>query len=126
MLKTTKIKGVKFTLPWKGLFKIQKMFDNNIMELLTISDEGVERVNINKLKAYHHDNPPTNVIIVVVIVDTRPNGKIKNRHTRITKLIFHLTCIPNQRIYLRSTQNQEEHLMKMILNGLKKKIQEVP
>jgi hypothetical protein len=40
MLKATKIKGGKFMLPWKGPFKIQKMFDNNIMELLTISDEG--------------------------------------------------------------------------------------
>jgi hypothetical protein len=29
MFKATKIKGGKFTLPWKGPFKIQKMFDNN-------------------------------------------------------------------------------------------------
>jgi hypothetical protein len=43
MPKVTKIKGGKFMLPWKGPFKIQKMFDNNIVELLTISDEGVER-----------------------------------------------------------------------------------
>jgi hypothetical protein len=53
MLEATKIKGVKFTLPWKGPFKIQKMFDNNTVELSTISDEGVEKVNINKLKTYH-------------------------------------------------------------------------
>ncbi len=91
----------------------------------TINDEGVERVNINKLKTYHHDNPPTNVIIVVVTFDTRPNGKNKNRHKRRTTLISHLTCIPNQRIYLGLTQNQKEHLMRLILNGLKKKIQEV-
>jgi hypothetical protein len=52
MPKAIKIKGGKFTLP----FKIQKVFDNNTMELSTISDEGVERVNINKLKAYQHDN----------------------------------------------------------------------
>ncbi len=51
MPKATKFKGGKFTLPWKGPFKIQKIFDNNIMELSTISDEWVERVNINKLKA---------------------------------------------------------------------------
>jgi hypothetical protein len=45
------------------------MFDNNTMELPTTSDEGIEWANINKLKVYHH-NPPTNVIITLVIVDT--------------------------------------------------------
>jgi hypothetical protein len=69
MFKATKIKGGKFTLPWKGPFKIEKVFDNNTMELSTISDEGVKRVTINKLKVYFH-NPPTNVIITVFIVDT--------------------------------------------------------
>ncbi len=33
MLKTTKKRTCKFTLPWKGLFKIKNMFDNNIVEL---------------------------------------------------------------------------------------------
>jgi hypothetical protein len=88
MLKATKIKGGKFTLPWKGPIKIQKMFNNNIVELSTISDEGVETVNNNKLKAYHHNNPPTSVIIAVVTVDTIPNGKIKNRHKKKNKLNF--------------------------------------
>jgi hypothetical protein len=88
MPKATKIKGGKFTLPWKGIFKIQKMLDNNSVELSTINDEGVERVNINKLKVYHHNNPPTNVIIVVVTVDIRPSGKIKNRHRKKTKPTF--------------------------------------
>jgi hypothetical protein len=58
------------------------------MELSTISDEGVERININKLKAYHHENPPTDVIIVVVIVDIRLNGKIRNRHRKKKKPNF--------------------------------------
>jgi len=40
MLKATKINGGKFTLPWKGPFKIEKMFGNNIVELSTINDEG--------------------------------------------------------------------------------------
>ncbi len=92
----------------KGLFKIQKMFDNNIVELSTISNEEADRVNINKLKVYHHNNPPTNVIIMVVIVDTRPSGKIKNRYRKKTKLIFHLSCMPNQRIYPGLTQNLEK------------------
>jgi hypothetical protein len=86
MPKASKIKGSKFTLPWKSHFKIQNMFDNNTMEL-TISDEGVKIVNINKLKVYHH-NPPTSVIIADVIVDTRPSSKIGNRHRKRTKLNF--------------------------------------
>jgi len=45
MCETTKIKGDKFTLPWKGPFKIQKMFDNNTMELSTISDWGGGKEN---------------------------------------------------------------------------------
>jgi hypothetical protein len=55
------------------------MFDNNVVELSTINDEVVEKVNINKLKAYHHNNSSTNVIIITVTIDTRLNGKIKNR-----------------------------------------------
>jgi len=31
MLKAANTKGGKFTLPWKGLLKILKMFDNNTM-----------------------------------------------------------------------------------------------
>jgi len=52
------------------------MFDNNTMELSTISNEGAKKVNINKLKVYRHNNAPTNVIIVIVTIDTRPGGKI--------------------------------------------------
>jgi hypothetical protein len=97
MPKAIKIKGGKFTFP----FKTQKMFDNNIVELTTINDEGVERVNIKKSKVYHH-NPPTNVIIIVVIVDTRPSNKVESRHRKKINLI-HLNCIPNQRTYPRLT-----------------------
>ncbi len=46
---------------------------------------GVERVNINKLKAYHHDNPRNNVIIIVVTVDTKPSGIFLNRHKKKRK-----------------------------------------
>jgi hypothetical protein len=74
MIKATKIKGGKFTLPWKGPFKIQFFFYNNTMELSTISDEGAKRININKLKIYQHNNPPTNVIITIVTIDTRHSG----------------------------------------------------
>jgi hypothetical protein len=104
MFKATKIKGGKFSLPWKGLFKIQKIFDNNIMELSTISDEGAEKININKLKTYHHNNPQTNVIIMAIIIDTKYSRKNRNKHERKENLIFHLTCIQNQIIYPGFTQ----------------------
>jgi hypothetical protein len=96
------------------------------MKLSTISDEGAYEININKLKAYHHNNPPTNVIIMVVTINAKPSGKLEIGIERKTNLIFHLTCIPNQIIYLGLTQNLEKHLMRMILSGMKKKIQEVP
>ncbi len=64
------------------------MFDNNSIELSTISDEEVEKVNINKLNAYHHDNPPIDLIITIIAVDTRPSWKIKNRHRKRSKLNF--------------------------------------
>jgi hypothetical protein len=88
MPKATKIKGGKFTLPWKGPFKIQKMFDNNTMELSTISDEGAKRININKLKTYHYNNPPTNIIITIVTIYTRYNGEIRNKHKNKNKFNF--------------------------------------
>jgi hypothetical protein len=50
MPKAIRIKGGKFILPWKGPFKIQKMFDNNTVELSTINNEGAKTLNINKLK----------------------------------------------------------------------------
>jgi hypothetical protein len=43
------------------------------MELSTISDEEVERVNINKSKVCHHDNPPIDVIITTITLDTKPS-----------------------------------------------------
>jgi len=53
MPKTTKIKGGKFKLPWKGPYKIHKTFNNIIIELTTLGNDEVKRVNINKLKEYH-------------------------------------------------------------------------
>ncbi len=50
MLKSTKIKGGKFKVPWKGPYKMHKALNNNIVELTTQGDDEVERVNINKLK----------------------------------------------------------------------------
>jgi len=49
---------------------------------------GVKRTNINKLKTYHYNNPPTNVIITAITIYTRPSGKIRNRHRKKNKPNF--------------------------------------
>jgi hypothetical protein len=87
MPKATKIKGGNLHYLGRVPLKYKKMFDNNNVELSTISDEGVEKVNINKLKAYHNKSP-TNVIIATVTINTRPSGKIKNRHKKKNKPNF--------------------------------------
>jgi len=52
MPKSTKIKGGKFKLPWKGPYKMHKVFNNNIVELTILGDGEVERVNINKFISF--------------------------------------------------------------------------
>jgi hypothetical protein len=80
MPKPTKIKGHKFRLAWKRPFKIQKMFNNNIMESSTISNDDIENININKLKEYHHDNTLIVVMIIIIIVNIKHINKPKNRN----------------------------------------------
>jgi hypothetical protein len=41
--------------------------DNNIVELTNLSNDDMERVNINKLKEYQHGEPP--IVIVVIVVN---------------------------------------------------------
>jgi hypothetical protein len=97
------------------------VFDNNIVELSITSDEGIERININKIKVYHR-NLPTNVIIVAIY--TRPCGKIGNRHRKKTKLNlpFKLYTKPKKLSWINP--KVEKHLMNRILSGLEGKIQE--
>ncbi len=64
MPKTIEIKGGKFRLPWKGPYKVHKTFNNNIVALITLGGDEVERVNVNKLKEYHSKNVITNVMAV--------------------------------------------------------------
>jgi hypothetical protein len=52
MLKAMKIKSKKFKLPWKGPYKVQLFFNNNTVELSTLSNDDMEKVNIIKLKKY--------------------------------------------------------------------------
>jgi hypothetical protein len=56
MPKATKIKGGKFRLLWKGPYKVQFFFNNNTVKLSTLSNDDMEKVNINKLKEYQHSD----------------------------------------------------------------------
>ncbi len=71
--KVTKIKGSKFKLSWEGPYKVQKVYNSNMMELNILSNNDVQRVNINKLKKYHHGEPPIIIMIVVVNIEGRMN-----------------------------------------------------
>jgi hypothetical protein len=44
MPKAMKIKGGKFRLRWKGLYKVQKVFNNNTIELSTLNNDDMEKV----------------------------------------------------------------------------------
>jgi hypothetical protein len=69
MPKSTKIKGSKFKLPWKGPYKIHKTLNKNTIKLTILGDDEVERVNINKLKEYHSKNMATNIMVANVHVE---------------------------------------------------------
>jgi hypothetical protein len=73
MPKSTKSKGGKFKLPWKGPYKVRKTFNNNIVESTTLGDDEVEKVNINKLKEYHSKNVAVNIMVANVHVKRYPN-----------------------------------------------------
>lgn len=50
------------------------------MELSTISNDDVERVNINKLKGYCHNHTPIDVVMIFLIIDTERSNKPRKRH----------------------------------------------
>lgn len=62
-----KNQGDKFRLPWEGPFKLQKMLNNNIVELFTINNDDMEKININNLKGYCHEN--TLIVIMTIVVE---------------------------------------------------------
>jgi hypothetical protein len=73
MPKSTNIKGGKIKLPWKGPYKVCKDVDNNIIELTTLGDDEVEKVNINKLKEYLPKNMVANIMVANVHVKRCPS-----------------------------------------------------
>lgn len=43
----------KFRMPWEGPYKLGEVYNNNIIKLLILSNEKVDKVNVNKLKFYN-------------------------------------------------------------------------
>jgi hypothetical protein len=75
---TSKIKGNKFKLPWECPYKMQKIFNNNMVESSTLNNSDVEKVNINKLKKCHHGETPT--IIMTIVVNIRRRVKLVQKN----------------------------------------------
>ncbi len=66
---------------------MQKIFNNNMVELNTLSNNDVERVNINKLKKYHHGETPTFIMTIIVNIKGRVKSvQKKNEHATPTNL----------------------------------------
>jgi hypothetical protein len=42
MLEYMKVKGINFNLPWKGPYRVQFVFNNNTVELSTLSNDDGE------------------------------------------------------------------------------------
>jgi hypothetical protein len=54
------------------IVKVPPTFNNNIVQLITLSNENITLVNVNKLKAYQ--NPIITVIAITII--TQDNNRI--------------------------------------------------
>jgi hypothetical protein len=63
--KIQKLKKANSFFPWIGPFRVKKVFDNNIVQLSTLSNEDVALLDINQLKPYQ--NPIELIILGVVI-----------------------------------------------------------
>jgi hypothetical protein len=97
--KTTKIKGGKLKLTWKGPYKVHKTFNNNIIELTTLGDDEAEKVNINKLKEYHSKSVVTNLMVANVHVKRYPSRYHQSKTPTIVpknslKLVSKLRRLP--------------------------------
>ncbi len=93
MPKTTKIKGAKFKLPWRGIYKIYKSFNNNIVGVTIMGDDEIKKVNINKLKEYHSKIVVVNVIVANAYVERYPNKYHQNK-SLITKPTNSFRLVP--------------------------------
>jgi hypothetical protein len=98
MPKTTKIKGGKFKLPQKGPYKVHNFLNDNIVELTTLGDHEVERININKLKEYHSKSVVANIMACNVHVKRYPNNTIEAR-PQLLYLEIHLGLSRNLENY---------------------------
>ncbi len=76
---------------------MHKTFNNNIVELTTLGDDEVERVNIKKIKEYHSKNMVVNIMVANVHVIRCPSRYHRSRtSTIVPKKIFRLVTKPEE------------------------------
>ncbi len=73
MPKSTNFKGGKYKLPWKGPYKVHKAFSNNFVELTTLGDDEIKRINIIKKFKCHSKNVATDIMVANVHVERHPS-----------------------------------------------------
>jgi hypothetical protein len=59
---------------------VQKKFNNNTVELSTLSNDDMEKVNITKLKEYRHNDTLVVVLINVINVQKKSKSKWDSHH----------------------------------------------
>jgi hypothetical protein len=76
---------------------VHKTFNNNIVELTTLGDDEVERVNIKKLKEYHSKNMVADIMVDNVHVIRCPSRYHRSRtSTIVPKKLFKLVPKPKK------------------------------
>jgi len=62
---------------------VRIFFSNNIVKLVIIGDDEVEKININKLKEYHSKNVAINIMVANVHVESYLNRYHRGRTSTI-------------------------------------------
>jgi hypothetical protein len=62
---------------------VSRAFNNNNVEITTLGDDEVEKVNINKLKEYHSKNLLIDVMLANVHVERYPSRYHRSRTSNV-------------------------------------------
>ncbi len=101
--KDPKIKEGKKTIMWIGLFRVKKAFNNNIVQLSTLSNEDITLVNVNKLKVYQ------NPIIMVITFTIIKQGKTRILPNGVPRRIIDKMMQIYERFKLNEQKGEAQH-----------------
>ncbi len=85
------------------------MYNNNIVEFSTLSNNDAERVNINKLKKYYHGEP----CIVIMIIVVKIEGNINQYEGRTN--VPHLPIYPKLTVKSNQKDSNLSYGIKMMI-----------